>query len=75
MSDTVYRLLGPHNNRLVTVHPHPIKGMGQIDQKTGELLKAQGWKRYAGSAQTEDGWIIPGSDPNLTPRSSFKVDL
>lgn len=75
MSDTVYRLIGPNNNRLITVHPSPVRGMAQVSHETGELLKKQGWKRYAGTAQAEDGWIIPGTDPTLKPRTSFKVDL
>lgn len=74
MSDTVYRLIGPNHNRLITVHPSPVKGMAQISHETAEKLKAAGWKRYAGTAEAEDGWIKPGSDPNLKPRSSFKVD-
>lgn len=76
MSDTVYRLIGEHHNRLITVHPHPIRGMAQVDYATAKLLQEKGgWKRYAGPAQAEDGWIIPGSDPALKPRTGFKVDL
>jgi hypothetical protein len=75
MSDEVYRLIGPHHNRMITVHPSPVRGMAQVSQATGELLKKQGWKRYGGPAQAEDGWVIPGTDPKLLPRSSFKVDI
>jgi hypothetical protein len=67
MSDTVYRL--------ITVHPSPVKGMAQIDHDTAEKLKVAGWKRYTGTAEAEDGWIKPGTDPKLKHRTSFRVDL
>ena len=72
---SVYRLLGPHNNRLITVHPHPIKGMGQVDEAAAILLEEKGgWTRYKGTAQQEDGWIIPDTDPALKNRTTLRID-
>jgi hypothetical protein len=68
MTDTVYRLLGPHHNRLVTVIESPQRHLGQISPKSADELKKQGWRPYAGTAQTKAGWITPGSDTNLRPR-------
>jgi hypothetical protein len=65
---TVYRLLGVHHNRLVTVIDSDKHTSDQISPATAEILKAHGWTRYAGPARTERGWVIPGTDPNLRPR-------
>jgi hypothetical protein len=71
----VYRIIGPHNNRLLTVHPSATHGMGQVDHATAELLKTKGgWKRYIGSAQEDNGWIVPGSDPALKSRTTLRID-
>lgn len=65
MSDTVYRLIGPSRNRLVTVHPSATQGMGQITHEVAEQLKKLGWTRYQGTAQEDNGWLKPGTDPEL----------
>lgn len=65
MSDTVYRLIGPARNRLVTVHPSARQGMGQVTHDTAEQLKKLGWTKYAGTAQEDNGWLKPGTDPEL----------
>lgn len=65
MSEEVYRLMGPNNNRMITVHPSPVRELAQIDYATAETLKKHGWRRYSGPAEAEDGWVKPGSDPNL----------
>lgn len=72
MSPNVYRLIGPHHNRLVTVHPDAKKGMGQITHETAELLKEKaGWTRYTGTAEADEGWIIEGTDPKLKHRTQY----
>lgn len=68
MTSTVYRLLGPNHNRLVTVTEDPERRLGQIDHTTAETLVKQGWTRYAGTAQTKAGWVVPGSDQTLRQR-------
>lgn len=79
MSDTVYRLLGPSHNRLLTVvdaaHTYPLKATGQISAAAAEFLMKHGWTPYRGPAKAKAGWVVPGTDPNLRPRTSFKVDL
>jgi hypothetical protein len=68
MTGTVYRLLGPSHNRLVTVTEDPERRLGQIDETTSQLLQRHGWTRYAGTAKTRAGWVVPGTDPDLRPR-------
>lgn len=65
MSDDVYLLMGPNNNRMITVHPSPVRDLAQISHDTAEQLKKQGWRRYSGPAEAEDGWVKAGSDPSL----------
>lgn len=68
MTGTVYRLLGPYHNRLVTVTEDPARHLGQIDEATSQQLQRHGWTRYAGSAQTKAGWVVADTDRNLRPR-------
>lgn len=72
---TVYRILGPSHNRLLTVVDgiFPLKATGQIDVKVAECLMRHGWTHYQGPAKAKAGWIIAGTDPALTPRSGFKA--
>lgn len=69
MSDTVYRLLGPNHNRLVTVIDTQKHLPGQVSTAAAKNLKDCGWRPYAGTAQTKAGWVIPGTDPALRPRA------
>jgi len=68
MSDTIYRLLGPHHNRLVTVIDAERLLPGQVSTKTGAELQAAGWLVYVGPAKAPLGWVEPESDPALRPR-------
>lgn len=69
MTGTVYRLLGPNHNRLVTVIDDPDRKLGQIDERTSVQLQRQGWTRYSGTAQAKGGWVDPLTDRKLRPRS------
>lgn len=71
---SAYRLLGPQHNRLLTVHPSPVRELGQISHETAEELKKVGWVKYGGNAQDDNGWIIPDTDPLLKSRTTSRND-
>lgn len=65
--DTVYRLLGPSHNRLVTVLDAEKHQPGQVSHKVAEALKVAGWQEYKGTATTKAGWVVKDTDPALHP--------
>lgn len=69
MADTIYRLLGPNHNRLVTVVDDPKEHLGQISPQVAVNLRKHGWRPYAGSARAERGWVIAGTDEHIRPRA------
>lgn len=68
------RIVGPNDNRLLTVAypPEKVAGPGVVSHTTAEKLLAAGWREYHGPATTRGGWVVPGSDPALRPRALMR---
>lgn len=71
MSDTVFRIIGPHSNRLLTVIDAEKLLPGQVSRRTGRILMAHGWFVYQGPGKDDHGWLVAGSDPNRHPKALY----
>lgn len=70
MSELIFRIIGPHHNRLLLVMKSERLLPGQVHATVAKQLMQHGWRPYTGPGRARNGWLIPGTDPNHLPKGN-----